>query len=639
MKNFITLVIINVTSIFTMSLVAQDATNDKINELTEVVVVASKFPVKIENTGRSVVNIDQSTLEKLPFQTVASLLTQITGIEINGSQNAAGKNLGYYVRGGRSHQLLILIDGIPVTDASGINFSYDLNLLSIHQIEHIEIMKGAASTLYGSGAAVGVINIKTKEAKNNEISGSILLSAGTNNSEVSKNYKLTNHSQSFDIKASKDKTKYYLSFSNLVTDGMSEGLKDQTEPLESDSFQQLNILAKIKHAFTENFSTLVIGSYRKINHDYDFAFMDSDVNTYENTEKLISIQPEYRYEKGSIAGTVSYKSLIRNDVSEYGLSNFKSESLTADVFNTHQLSSSFTLVSGVDFQYQAANFNTSYEVLAKNIANFYMVDPYVNAVLQSNSGFNLNFGGRLNIHEQYGTNWVYNLNPSFLIKTTVGDVNLMASLSTAFITPSLYQLYSSYGKSDLNPEESKNYEIGYTLKTVKNKITFTQQYFFREETNSIGFYTDYTTWISNYYNQEGTQFFRGVEHDLKVKLSDNIKFSINHTYTHLNLDESFLIPKVKWNSNIYYSNSKLGNFTLNYSYKGKRSAQNFQNFPATIETLKSFQLLDVGYNKAILNDKLNIYLNLTNLLNEKFVENLGYVTKATNINVALKYSF
>ncbi|MBS3992583.1 MAG: TonB-dependent receptor plug domain-containing protein, partial [Bacteroidetes bacterium] len=118
MKNFITLVIINVTSIFTMSLVAQDATNDKINELTEVVVVASKFPVKIENTGRSVVNIDQSTLEKLPFQTVASLLTQITGIEINGSQNAAGKNLGYYVRGGRSHQLLILIDGIPVTDAS-----------------------------------------------------------------------------------------------------------------------------------------------------------------------------------------------------------------------------------------------------------------------------------------------------------------------------------------------------------------------------------------------------------------------------------------------------------------------------------------------------------------------------------------
>ena len=72
--------------------------------------------------------------------------------------------MGLYIRGGRNHQVLILIDGIPVTDASGISLSYDLRLLPVEQIESIEIMKGASSTLYGSGASTGVINITLKKA-------------------------------------------------------------------------------------------------------------------------------------------------------------------------------------------------------------------------------------------------------------------------------------------------------------------------------------------------------------------------------------------------------------------------------------------------------------------------------------------
>lgn len=639
MKNLITIIFFNFILFFNISLFAQDSTLENINELAEVVVLASKFPVKVENTGRSIISIDQTTLAKLPFQSVGALLNHLAGFEINGTQNTAGKNLGYYIRGGRSHQLLVLIDGIPVTDASGINFSYDLNLLSIHQIEHIEIMKGAASTLYGTGAAVGVISIKTKEAKNNDLSGTVLLSAGSNNSLNNENYKINNYAQSIDLKASSDKTKYYFSFSNMINDGMSEGYKDQTEPLEEDAFQQLNVLSKIKHSFNNNFATTAIGSYRKINHDYDFAFMDSDINHYENTEKLLSIQPEFSYKNGKITGTASYKSLKRNDVNEYGISNFKSESITADAFNTHQINGNLTLVSGIDFQYQAANFDTSYEVLAKSIANFYMVDPYVNAVFQSNWGLNLNVGGRLNIHEKYGTNFVYNVNPSYLIKTKSMDLNLMASLSTAFITPSLYQLYSSYGKSDLNPEDSKTIELGYSLKTIKNTLAFSQHYFLREETNTIGFYTDYSTWISNYYNQEGTQFFRGLEHDLKLKFSDDLALTLNHTYTHLNFESSFLIPKIKWNGVLNYSASKIGNFTIHYQYKGKRAAQNFQNFPATIEMLKAYTTVDFGYSKSILDEKLSFYFNVSNLFNEKFVENLGYVTKATNINMAIKYSF
>lgn len=639
MKNLITFILLHLIIISNSSLMAQDSVNETVNELSEVVILASKFPVKVENTGRSIVYFNQATLEKLPFQSVSTLLNQITGIEINGTQNAAGKNLGYYIRGGRSHQLLVLIDGIPVTDPSGINFSYDLNLLSIHQIESIEIMKGASSTLYGTGAATAVINIKLKEATTGKVGGAVLFTTGSNNSSKKENYKPTNFSQTIDLKASTDKTTYYLSFTNTLKKGMSEGLVEQPEPLEDDVFQQLNVLTKIKHSFSDKLSVLTMASYRKINHDYDFAFTDSEINHYENTEKMLSFLPEYTYQQGKFSGTLAYKILKRNDVNEYGLSNFKAESVTANLFNTHHFNANWSIVSGLDYQYQTANFDTTYEVLTKDIAHFYMLDPYVNAVYQGTNGFNLNFGGRINLHENYGSNWVYNLNPSYLIKTKLIDINLMASLSSAFITPSLYQLYSSYGNIDLTPEASKTYEIGYTLKNTTKSLNFSQLYFLREETNTIGFFTDMNTWISYYYNQPGKQFFRGLEHDLTYKLSNQITLNLNNTYTHLAPEKSYLIPKIKWNSSVNFNDEQLGNVTLSYHYKGKRTAQNFQNFPATVEVLKSVNLVDLGYGKSILNDKMTLYVDITNLFNEKYVENLGYVTKATNINLGIKYIF
>jgi vitamin B12 transporter len=65
---------------------------------------------------------------------LAAILSTVAGVEINGNQSSAGKNLGYYIRGGRNRQTLILIDGIPVTDASGINLEYDLRLIPAEQV-------------------------------------------------------------------------------------------------------------------------------------------------------------------------------------------------------------------------------------------------------------------------------------------------------------------------------------------------------------------------------------------------------------------------------------------------------------------------------------------------------------------------
>ncbi len=639
MKNFNFKTLVAVSIFATTHLFAQESSTEKMETLDEVVVIATKFPIKKENIGKTVVTITQETIEKMPFQSVAVLLNQISGIEINGTNNNAGKNLGYYIRGGRSHQLLVLIDGIPVTDPSGINFSYDLNLLSLHQVASIEIMKGAASTLYGSGAAAGVINITLKKASKETFKANTMFSVGTNNSAAKDDYKINKYTQYLDVSGTKNKTSYLFSFANTFYDGMSEAVTETNENLESDPFQQLNYMAKVGHAFSDKFSLNGMGVLRHIKHDYDFGFTDSNINRYENKELMLGLSPVYRYKNGDLKGNINFKTIKRNDINEYGNSDFSSESLTADIYHKLNLGQTWNLITGVDFQQHNTNFTTSYDNLAKEIAHFYMIDPYVTAVYQGKKGLNLNFGGRLNVHEKYGNYLVYNLNPSYLIATPTVNLNLMASASTAYITPSLYQLYSSYGNLELNPEESTTYELGYEMKLFDKKLSLNQTYFYREETDKIGFFTNPTTWESYYYNQVGKQFFRGIENELAYQFSDKINFKLNHTYTNLKQESSFLIPKIKWNAFIDYQISTKSNISAQYQYNGKRFAQDFRDWPATTVNLKSYQLVNLSFKTTLIKDRLNFFMEVNNLFNKDFIENLGYATKGRNLSTGVHLHF
>lgn len=618
---------------------AQEASNSDIEELSEVVITASKFPIKKEHIGKSIVIISKESIEKMPMQTVANLINQVAGIEINGLNNSAGKNLGYYVRGGRSYQLLILIDGVPVTDPSGIGFSYDLNLLSLHQVESIEIMKGAASTLYGSGAAAGIVNIKLKKPVKERFKGTALFSIGTNNTAGEQKYEANTYKQYVDLSGRSKKSSYLFSFSNVYEEGISEAYSENKEGQEPDPFQQINMMGKLGHTFSDKFSINNILSLRTINHEYDFAFADSDRNSYKNKEFLVGVNPELSYNSGVLKGNLTYKSLDRLDTNEYGDSEFKSESITTDIFNKATLTSRWTLVSGVDFQYHNTTINSEYEVLKKENAHFYMVDPYITSVYQGVNGVNLNVGARLNIHENYGNHLVYNVNPSYSIPFKENNLKVMGSMSTAFITPSLYQLFSSFGNADLEPEESITYELGYEAKLLDKKLRIHQTYFYREEKNKIGFFTDFATWESFYYNQMGKQHFSGIENELFYTVNDHINLAVNFTYTTLDEATSFLIPKLKWNGVLNYAFNTKHTISLKYQYTGKRKAQDFREFPAITQKLASYQLVNLAYNSEIIKNRLMLFMDVNNIFDEKFIENLGYVTKGTNLAVGLKINF
>lgn len=149
------------------------------NSLDPVVITANKFPQKQSQTGKVVTVIDKNTIEKLGGHTLGEILNTVAGVTINGANNNLGTNQRISIRGSSDGNVLLLIDGIPVNDPSVISNYFDLNFINTSQIERIEVLKGGQSTLYGSDAVSGVINIIIKKTENKKIAPYASVSFGS----------------------------------------------------------------------------------------------------------------------------------------------------------------------------------------------------------------------------------------------------------------------------------------------------------------------------------------------------------------------------------------------------------------------------------------------------------------------------
>lgn len=115
----------------------------------------------LANTTHPTFVVDRSTIEAFGSRTVGDALAAVPGLDIF-SYGAFGAQTNYGIRGANSAQTLVLQDGVPI--ATGSNGTVDLGEISTAGVERIEVVESGSSTLYGSGATGGVINIITASA-------------------------------------------------------------------------------------------------------------------------------------------------------------------------------------------------------------------------------------------------------------------------------------------------------------------------------------------------------------------------------------------------------------------------------------------------------------------------------------------
>lgn len=590
----------------------------KVEQLDEVVITDSRFNLKRENSGKTVIKISAQEIERNQGRTFSELVSAKSGIEINGSRSNAGQNLGVYVRGGRNRQVLVLIDGIQVNDPSQINGEYDFRLLNLNQIESIEIIKGAASTLYGSGAASAVINITTKKAGNKKINGVFTSSFGTNQSESDQNYNIADFNNSVALSGTLDKFTYRAAFNNQFTDGLSAAISNTNE---KDVFSRYGVDINLGYKFSSKFSLNVYGNYTDTNAEIDgfdsnFNLVDTP-DEFNNIQRRVGLSSKLKYRNGSVNLNAAYSEYERAFISAFS-SLFESKNYVFDVYNKYVFDKTFYTIVGLNASNNKATFAEEQE--------FTIVDPYANFVFVSNFGLNLNAGARLNNHREYGSHFTYNLNPSYTIKSNDGYTKFFGSFSTSFITPSLSQLFGNFGPNpDLEPEENRTIEAGAEFK-LNDNFRISGLFFSREETNTV-------LWIDGgYKNAEDELNARGVEIELNATPLSKLSITANYAFTEYKESRARRIPKHKANLFLGYDFCDSTFASLSYQYVHDRFENSF------VPLLDSFSLVNFYASHKALKGKIKFFAGIDNLLNEDYEDVPGYVTKGRNVRAGFQLS-
>lgn len=579
--------------------------------LEEVVLVDTRIPIKRSQSGKTVIRINEKQIEAFQGRNLAELLSSYGGINLIGSRSITGQNLRFAIRGSTNSQVLIIVDGVRVSDPSRIDNDLDINLLSIGDIDSIEILKGAASTMYGSAAAAGVILVNTKKGseKNNLNLG---ITTGTEQQANQSFYTLSYYAPQFNYSRKTGKLNYRTGISLLSTNGMSA----VTNGTEVDPFLKYNINAQLGYE-NKNLSFSFLASKAQIKNEYDSTFPTGEDAAYLGFSFMesLTLKSNYKYAKGSLELQAGHQSANREYRDAYP-SAFNSKNSSVELLHRTSLSSSLYSVQGVLFQ------ESSYD----GVPVTYQKDIFANLVYLS-EGFNTNIGFRLNNHQTYGSHFTYTLNPSYsLVINEVSKLKFFGSIGSAFIAPTLYQLHDGfYGNRDLAPEESQSIELGADWSTVKANMSVVA--FRRKEDPKIIY--DFAT--NAYANGPSNIVFQGVEMEYNNSFSEQLSFRMNYTFTELKEGSLARIPKHALNAQLNYTFNTTSVLNGIFNYQGAR-----QGIDAS--QLRAYSLIDLRYAKSF-GKHFSTHLWIINLFDTDYVEIAQFNTLGRNVRLGINYRF
>ncbi|MGH2644173.1 MAG: TonB-dependent receptor plug domain-containing protein, partial [Chitinophagaceae bacterium] len=416
--------------------------------LNEVVVTANKFDQKASQTGKVMTIITQKELEHNSGKTLTAILNEQPGITINGTQESPGTNQTVYMRGADPQYTLIMINGIPVNDVSGINYIFDLNLIPVSSIERIEIMRGGYSALYGSGASAGVINIITKRGGQQPFNATASFSGGSYGT----------FREQAGINGSKKHFDYNIQFQNFDSKGFSSALDTTGHAgFDKDGFHRKSLYANLGFHPGESWTIRPFLNLAYEKGDLDAgAFTDAKDYTYNTTFFQTGLQIKHDFRKGDLQINYSYNPTERHyledsvDSQPFLKEYYQSQAHSVDAYIHYIIDPHVSFLMGNEFRLERTTQNSDYisgsyaskSSLSADSAQTDATNIYGSLFLQSNNGFHVEIGGRLNQDKLYGFHPVFSVNPFLLIND---QVKIFANFSSSYLAPSLYQLYSVYG--------------------------------------------------------------------------------------------------------------------------------------------------------------------------------------------------
>ncbi|MBX5439134.1 MAG: TonB-dependent receptor [Thermoflavifilum sp.] len=605
-----------------------DTTISRHGQLQEVVVTATKFPKPADQTGNAVIVITHEQLLHSQGETLSQILDEQTGITINGANSNYGKDKAIYIRGAGSDYAIVLLDGMPLYDPSGMGGAFDLRLIPVDDIERIEIVKGGLSTLYGTDAIAGVINIITRHPANKPIEGNASVSYGSYQT-------LQAHAG---LSGQKNKFSYDVQYDHLQSGGISEATDSTGKAgFDKDGMNSNAVLARLGWQVNNHLQLQPFFRYDYFHGNTDANSFTDSKDYYQATDLNTGLQAHYQLTGGAVHAHYLYENIRRTYHSEaYGDSHYKGLQQDAEIYWNQDLSKHIQLLAGLDYRYMKMPDTTA----KKKNPSVYLLSPYVAWFWVNATGFNVEIGGRFTHHQQYGDNFSFTFNPSF---TFHSGVILSADISSAFKAPTLTMLYGPYSPNpDLKPETAYQYEVGltvpYGLSGSDMRLTV-----FRRNIRNIIVYTP-----AKYINQDKQRDW-GIEYENTLQLNQALSFTGSFVFLNGQLttlengkdttyDNLLRKPQAAFKFSAQWQITPQWYVSSSLENIGARTDLDFNTYPYVPVTLKAYTLWN-AFVSYTLQKKYMFFLQLRNLTNAKYAEVYGYNTLGFHVQGGIRARF
>ncbi len=603
-----------------------------------MVVTASRTPEKKIDANADVAVVTAKEIEEKHFDDVAQAVKNVPGVFIS-SHGASGQSYNsdqIYING--SSNVVVLVDGIRRnTNGNSLMNASIAELVAMDSVDHIEVLKGSSSTLYGSDAQGGVINIITKEAKEDGVKTTLRTSFGDNSKEK---YTLYNAGKEGNVFWSIEGEK---ELGGTFKDGWGRKIINH---LNAEHYN-----AKLGYEFG-NDSDIVV-NYEKYKTDYtkpSYGSNDRKAVAGKKNNDALNLQYTAKIRDNLTNLFSVYRNRTTFDIPSqpWGM-DMKTTGVSDQL--TYTLNKQ-TLTGGFDWYKDEVPFyydNTGIsEVQGTSIHNisFYLQDK-----IALTNQWNITPGVRVDHHSTFGTHTSPSLSVGFKQSE---NTNYYVNYKTFFVAPNLYQLFGSdayfghVGNKNLKPQEGSTIEFGINHNFGDN-LTGTFNVYHTHAKNIL-----YADPSDNYhYANGGKSSLNGFTINLDKKFSSHWAAGIGYSYLHIpakegqNINFNGSLPESTLNINVDYTTPK---FNISLSGRGIMNRYgtkaDWSGKPTKMSNYANYWVWDLAANYQFTKEA-TLFARVNNIF-DQFYTDIGssqdpygtwYSAPGRNLEIGLQFQF
>ena len=606
-----------IVSAFIFSIANATESNDtlKSGSIQEVVITGTRAATDVRHLSQTVNVIDRQAIEETHRVSLLPLLTeQVPGLFITqrgyagyGVSGGAAGAISMRGMSGGAGRLIVLIDGHP--NYAGIYGHPIADSYQSLMTDRVEVLRGPASLLYGSGAMAGVLNIVTKKTKDGT---DVRFNAGYGSFNTAETELSVNTRQG--------KMSAVASGSYIRTDGHRENM----------NFEQFGGYAKLGYDISDNWNAsanIDVTRFVASQPGPETApLTDADQEITRGTTALF-VENNYANTSGAVSVFYSWGNHWINDGYAAGtapkLFRFISydEMLGASAWQSINLFEGNRITAGLDFYRYGGKANNHFVDGPKAGTDELQVEKsenelagYVDVRQELGSLATLNAGLRVDHHFTAGTNFVPQAGAAFHLPASA-EVKL--SVGKGFRYPIIREMYMyKPANADLKPESLWNYEIAFSQSLIGGRLNYGINLFHMDVDNIILTLPNPNGGNPPMLNQNSGELKNtGVEVQASYLISKS--FAVNGNYSYLNMETPVVgAPEHKaylggsFNLNGLHASTGLQYINGLYSAVGPDKKENFLLWNARV----SYQISDM----------IGVWVNGDNLLNTKYQINSGY---------------